>query len=144
MGALRTYLKRIPGLHPLYRSVQLARSPFLRFVPPGHYYSCVPDLQDVLARAEVIFRRDVRECPGIDLREAAQLELLDRLAPCARDLDFSRTRDATTRYYYENGQFGIGDALVLASLLRCFRPRRVVEVGSGFSSAAMLDVNDLV
>ena len=28
-------------------------------------------------------------------------------------------------------------------MLRIFRPRRVVEVGSGFSSALILDVNDI-
>jgi len=39
--------------------------------------------------------------------------------------------------------FSYGDGIVLYSFLRHFKPRRIIEVGSGFSSAAMLDVNEL-
>jgi predicted O-methyltransferase YrrM len=35
--------------------------------------------------------------------------------------------------------FAIGDALVLQAMLRIRRPERVIEVGSGWSSAVMLD-----
>ena len=42
-----------------------------------------------------------------------------------------------------NSQFKAGDAIVLYSMLRKHRPKRIIEIGSGFSSAAMLDVNDL-
>ena len=31
---------------------------------------------------------------------------------------------------------------MLYSMLRRFKPKRVIEVGSGFSSGAMLDVNE--
>ena len=35
--------------------------------PPGHFHSPIPDMEDVWARAETIFRRRT-EIPGIDLR----------------------------------------------------------------------------
>src|SRR5262249_30901378 len=47
------------------------------------------------------------------------------------------------RYYFRNEWFGYADALVLYGMIRYLRPRRVIEVGSGFSSAVMLDTNDL-
>ena len=43
----------------------------------------------------------------------------------------------------KNSYFGHGDAVVLFSMLRHLRPKRILEVGSGFSSALMLDTNDL-
>ncbi|HJQ35760.1 MAG TPA: class I SAM-dependent methyltransferase [Thermoanaerobaculia bacterium] len=46
------------------------------------------------------------------------------------------------RYWYDNGWFTYGDGATYALLLRAFEPKRVVEIGSGFSSALLLDVND--
>jgi len=42
-------------------------------------------------------------------------------------------------YHYDNAMFGFSDAFVLWSFLREFRPKQVIEVGSGYSSALMLD-----
>ena len=45
------------------------------------------------------------------------------------------------RYYYENDQFEIVDALFLHCMMRILKPKRIIEVGSGYSSAVMLDTN---
>jgi predicted O-methyltransferase YrrM len=42
----------------------------------------------------------------------------------------------------ENGFFVPSDAFTLSGIIRREQPRRVVEVGSGFSSAVMLDTLD--
>jgi len=39
--------------------------------------------------------------------------------------------------------FNHSDALILYSMLRHLRPQKIIEVGSGFSSALMLDVTDI-
>ncbi|HEU4402476.1 MAG TPA: class I SAM-dependent methyltransferase [Candidatus Polarisedimenticolia bacterium] len=121
----------------------MARSPFLRLAPPGHFYSPIPDLEEIAARSARLFRRDVADCPGIDLRVEAQIDRLDRLAAYYGDLPFPDAPGGSTRYHYDNGFFSHGDAIILYSTLRHDRPRRVIEVGSGFSSALMLDVNEL-
>ena len=46
------------------------------------------------------------------------------------------------RYYYENNAFSIGSAQVLHYMLRILKPNKVIEVGSGFSTAVMLDTNE--
>jgi len=46
------------------------------------------------------------------------------------------------RYHFDNAYFSYGDGVLLYSFLRHFRPKQVTEVGSGFSSALMLDVNE--
>jgi len=113
----------------------------LLFAPPGHFYSPLNDPGEVAARADRIFDPDP-ELPGIDLREDAQLALLDEFAAFYADMPFPREPGHGARYHLDNVFYGPGDAVVLYAMLRRLKPRRVVEVGSGFSSAAMLDVAD--
>jgi hypothetical protein len=108
------------------------------WVPPGHYYSPYPDLADFDARAERLL--DVsRDLPAVDLRERQQLALLDDLAPLMVDLPFPADRGDEHRYWFDNPAYSWGDGAVLHAMLRHVRPQRVVEVGSGYSSALLLD-----
>lgn len=106
--------------------------------PPGHFHSPVPDLEEVRARDAEIFDRPA-ELAGIDLRADAQLALVEELRRYAADQPFGAGPTDGLRYHYDNDYFGWGDGLVLFCMLRHLRPARVVEVGSGFSSALMLD-----
>lgn len=45
--------------------------------------------------------------------------------------------DKEPTYYYNNGSFGSGDAEVLYAMIRYLKPKRIVEVGSGFSTLMM-------
>jgi len=110
--------------------------------PPGHFYSPIPDLNDVRRRADRIFDRSPRELPGIDLNEAGQLELLEAFAGYYAEMPFGRERRPGLRYFFGNPYFAQSDAVFLYCMLRHFRPRQVVEVGSGFSSAVMLDTSE--
>lgn len=153
MSKLKDVVRRIPGVHKAYRYayrhlrhafrvIRLLKSPFLKTYPPGHYHSPIPDLDVILEKENLLFREDVKTCPGIDLREGAQLDLLSELATHYDDLPFSEQPIASSRYYYENMWFNYADAIVLFGMLRHFKPSKVIEVGSGFSSAVMLDTND--
>jgi predicted O-methyltransferase YrrM len=106
--------------------------------PPGHFHSPIPDLEEVRARDAEIFDRPA-ELAGIDLRDDAQLALVNELARYAANQPFGAEPTDGLRYHYDNDYFGWGDGLVLFCMLRHLRPARVVEVGSGFSSALMLD-----
>ena len=115
--------------------------PVLKAFPDGHFYSPIPDLHEVARRdAEVFAAPD--ELPGIDLGIARQLELLPLLARASADAAFPARRQPGHRYYKDNNFFGAGDAIVWYGMLRRLRPQRVVEVGSGFSSAVLLDAVD--
>src|SRR5207244_10036767 len=47
------------------------------------------------------------------------------------------------RYRFENPNYSYNDAIVLYGMMRHAQPHRIVEIGSGYSSCAMLDVNEL-
>src|SRR5207253_2690994 len=46
------------------------------------------------------------------------------------------------RFHFSQDWYMEADSITLYSMLRLFRPRHIVEVGSGFSSALMLDVDE--
>lgn len=110
--------------------------------PPGHFYSPIPDLDEVRRREQAIFRSADEPVAGVDLREQSQLALLrDLAAPCAEQPWADKPRPGL-RYGFDNPNFQQGEALVLLGLMRLMRPRRVIEIGSGWSSCALLDVNE--
>ncbi len=109
--------------------------------PPGHFYSPIPALEDIAAREEQIFRKP-RALPGIDLNEAGQLELLEKLGQFHSDQPFPEQQSDTLRFFADNPNYRYGEALTLYGMLRLLRPRRVIEVGSGYSSCVILDTRD--
>src|SRR5712692_5985289 len=68
-----------PVLRGLVRVRRRLRPDYRMAWPPGHYYSPIPSLSEVRARAAAIFATP-RLVPGVDLREADQLALVEELA----------------------------------------------------------------
>ena len=151
-SGLRSFLR----LLPFYRRVEKENSrlrkevdalraqqgEWARFFPPGHFYSPLPSKEEV---AEAFARGGFGPpFPGIDLNEAGQFARLEQFADWYAEQPFPEKLTAGRRYYLENPSYGHYDAIMLYGMLREARPRRIVEVGSGFSSAAMLDLNEQV
>jgi predicted O-methyltransferase YrrM len=113
--------------------------PFLRFAPPGHFYSPIPDLREIELDAERLFGDQRPSLVGIDLREEGQIETIRSIAELVAVAEFPEEKSSARRFYWRNTQYGLADAYTLVGMIRMLRPRRVIEVGSGFSSAAMLD-----
>jgi predicted O-methyltransferase YrrM len=103
---------------------------------PGHFYSPIPARADVLRYAERIRPRDGAALPEIDLNEQAQLALLSRLSEHARRWK----PNSDDRFRVENDYLPTADAIVLIAMLLETKPRQYVEIGSGFSSALVLDI----
>lgn len=110
------------------------------FVPPGHYYSPIPDeaLVDKIAANPL---QKKRELPAIDMNEKEQLALLEHFKEYYKEIPFTTEPSEEYRYYYDNIMFSYSDAIFLFGMLRHFQPKKVIEVGSGFSSAVILDTN---
>ena len=89
-----------------------------------------------------MFDTRVRRIAGVDLNEAAQLSLLDELIPFYDGQPFTPHKQEGLRYFFENNAFSYFDAIIYYCLLRRLEPRRVIEVGSGYSSCALLDTNE--
>lgn len=106
------------------------------WVLPGHFYS--PITKDSSFK-----RNDARkQIPGIDLNTKNQLLLLSKFRKHYQKQPFTSQKSKTNRYYFDNDQFSYSDALSLFCMLLEKKPSRVIEVGSGYSSALMLDTNN--
>ncbi len=112
------------------------------WMPPGHFYSPIPDIADIKAREAEIFENIPRQLPGIDHREAEQLSLFKQFAAYFQEADFPAHKEARCRYYHQNQWYPYGDAMWLHCMIRHRRPKRIIEVGSGFSSCVILDANE--
>lgn len=110
---------------------------------PGHFYSPIVSFKTIKNRAHEIFDIKSNEIPGINLYETEQLELLEKLAKMYSSVPFPEEKTANFRYFYKNSYYSYSDAIFLHLMIRFFKPKSIIEIGSGFSSALMLDTNNL-
>lgn len=144
LAHLRARLEELGILHTVGGPEATDWAPFLSFAPPGHFYSPIPLLSEVERDAQHVLAASSTTI-GIDLRGEEQLELFQTLAALIRsDWPFPDERTDGFRYHSGRGNFayGIGDGMMLHGMLRHLRPRRLIEVGSGFSSALTIDTNE--
>jgi hypothetical protein len=106
--------------------------------PPGHFYSPVPSRAEVLTHVEALKEKPPKLL-DIELNHERQFELLRAFAGFYKDLPFPDYRNGSCRYYYDQTVFCHPDAIFLYTFLRKTAPANIIEVGSGFSSAVILD-----
>ncbi len=112
------------------------------WVPPGHYYSPLFHRKNLAEEAAQLAKEVPRHLPHISLDENRLLANLCSMDLAGRPVGFPRQPDPLWRYHAENGSYPDNDAACLAGMARIFRPKRILEVGCGFSSALAFDLND--
>jgi predicted O-methyltransferase YrrM len=109
---------------------------------PGHYYSPIVDPSTIAEYVENQFLQEPDDMKGLHFDEDAMVEFWKENAEFIKNTRFSEDDDGKNRYYYNNDQFPYGDAMMLRAMIAHSQPKYVIEVGSGFSSACMLDAVD--
>lgn len=110
------------------------------FVPPGHFYSPIVDVEELRPRFSI--EPAPGQLPGIAIDDRAHMRLWEEFLPYLQQIPFPERATAPFRYYFENPAFSYADASILYAMLCRFRPRRLTEVGCGFSSVCALDTID--
>jgi hypothetical protein len=110
--------------------------------PAGHFYSPVVDPATI---AQTRVWPDRPDIPGIDFNDASHVQIVSELFPrFMPDYDYPPALPVTptlASFFGNNPHFSMLDAPALFVLLRAWKPRRIIEVGSGFSTLLMADVN---
>lgn len=111
------------------------------FAPPGHFYSPIVDTKEAAAYFDVSVDRahSTERLAGVNIDNEAMLSLWAELAGLMNTSAMPYEEAEGWRYRVNNDAFAYGDGYVLNAMLRKFRPRRLIEVGSGWSSACALD-----
>ena len=143
---MKNVIKKIIEKLPYVKAIKAEKDYFQEqlnqlHVPPGHYYSPTISQSELKLKEQEIWKKKDPELLGLDLNVKGQLELLNDLLPFYKDLPFSRTKNEELRYFYENEMYSYSDAIFLYSMIRHFKPKKIIEIGSGFSSAVILDTN---
>jgi predicted O-methyltransferase YrrM len=133
---IKALINRTPFFKDLIKQVRKQGA-----YPAGHYYSPIPSNEDVLAYVKSRMPPD-SELPGIELNKQGQHALLSEYVHYYNEIPFSDEKTPEQRYYYDNIWFSYSDAIFLYCFLRKNMPKRIIEVGSGFSSAVILDTID--
>lgn len=99
---------------------------------PVHFYSPVPDVKTL---PEITWKRQFDDTPGWNLNVVEQLALLAELSRFAPELTgIPRKPVSADDFSWENPAFNETDASLYYAIIRHFRPRRVVEIGGGYST----------
>ena len=108
---------------------------------PGFYYSTIPSEEDLIKYGPKIWND--KELLGIDLNLDSQLELFHSFSEFYKELPFPADPEIGFNYYFNNPAYSYFDGFVLYSMIRKLKPKNIIEIGSGWSSCLMEDINKL-
>lgn len=148
-SALNHWLDKLKTSHSIYAMVHelafctealMFRKSRL-FVPPGHFYSPVVDVESV----DAFLKNGVEKSPpptsvpniSIDANSIKRNWLA--LVPFMKEAPFKDEKTVGQLYQLSNPSYGFGDGYMLNAMLRRYDPKRVIEVGCGWSSACIID-----
>ncbi len=102
---------------------------------PNHFYSPIPDLNEL----DQLIWKNKSQLVGIDLNEEKQLQLLSLFNTKYKDEYDKLPKNYSDiskpyQYFLNNEYFGPISGEFLYCAIRHFKPKRIVEIGSGFSS----------
>jgi hypothetical protein len=101
---------------------------------PSNFYSTVPSVDELDTSFEYAERTPYLSTGLFDREFLA--DLLGKIAGLGAELQGPEHGDhqAPAGFFWQNGQFGFSDAAAYYAFIRHFKPRRVLEVGAGFST----------
>lgn len=100
----------------------------------NHFYSPIPDTRTLKDELWTKYS----ELVGIDINEKYQLELLSVFSKFKTEYDGLPLNYSPGLkpydYYIKNGAFESVDGEILYCMIRYFKPRKIIEIGSGYST----------
>lgn len=140
--AIKNFINQLPYVKTLYQeNLHTKRN---SAVPAGHYYSPIVLVDDVKKREDQIWKnREFDVITGIELNTQKQIQLLFEFEKYYNEIPFKEEQQEGLRYYFKNEFYSYTDGIILHSMIRHYQPKRIIEIGSGFSSSVMLDTNEL-
>lgn len=109
--------------------------------PFNFYESPFYDISEIRKKEEDVFDYS-KKALEINFNLNRQIELLKQMEQYDI-INWSREKQEKYRFYYNNAMFSTGSSDSLYYMLRILKPEKIIEVGSGFSTAVMLDTNDI-
>ena len=106
----------------------------------GHYYSPVPASADIKAPNERVKLADI--LANLSINYSYQQDLFREMIKEYPNVDLPEVARQGKKYFCKNSFYSHMDGMTLSMMIRILKPVRIIEIGSGFSSAAILDTSD--
>ncbi len=115
------------------------------FIPDNHKLKCFPFNHyesPYHSREELLSYKDTtnESVLDIDFNLEYQEEFLKKILDNKEEFKEFLRHDI--RYKADNGYYNYVDAFVYFSVIKLYRPKRIIEIGSGFSTCLALDINE--
>jgi len=135
-------LNKILNLFPHVKGLKKRIQDYEKYIAfePGHYYSPIVDPLNFADNRNKV--KESSNFPEINFNEKEQLETLKSFKKYYDELPFKDFKKEGLRYYYCNDFFTYSDAISLFCMIRKCKPKKIIEIGSGYSSALVLDTNE--
>lgn len=125
-----------------FKPVVMEESDYRNAVPFNHYESPYPDIVEIHKNEKNLFDRN-KEVLDINFNIDRQLTIIKEMEHLKLpEWPDGKRENMQTRYSYNNGVFEKGSADALSYMIQMVKPKNIIEVGSGYSTAVMLDTND--
>ncbi|MBV6485341.1 MAG: hypothetical protein KFKLKKLM_01902 [Flavobacteriales bacterium] len=139
---LKSLLNQLPYIRGLVKKV--ANYDKNACYPAGHYYSPIINVTEIKSKEDIIWKKTASDIvKGVNLNTSKQLELIAEFNKYYNEIPFKANKQDKLRYFFDNKYYSYTDGIMLYNMMRHIKPKQIIEVGSGFSSALMLDVNDV-
>ena len=139
---MKSIINRLPYIKELYQENQEYKQNSC--FSPGHFYSPIVSVKEIIKYENQIWRKDLTDkISGIDLNTVSQLQNIKEISKYYNYIPYKSQQQENLRYYFENDFYSYSDGIILFMMINHLKPKRIIEVGSGFSSALMLDTNQL-
>jgi len=134
---VKSFQKKLDEIETKYQH------PGIKIFPPGHFHSPLPDIEAIKLEESKIFHIYSASLHGVDLNVERQLHLFNEFIKTYKEQPFYDKKQKELRYFFDNQAYPHGDGILLYCFIRYLKPKRIIEVGSGYSSCVILDTNEL-
>lgn len=111
--------------------------------PAGHFFSPVVDPEQVTDYVEENREAGLRcGIAGVELPLAEMEDFWIRNRQFIASTPFHEKPTPEFRYCFTGGPYNYGDGTTLRAVIADRRPKKIIEIGSGYSTACMLDTVD--
>jgi len=134
---IKTLVNKLPYVRSLYKQTLNTAH------PNGHFYSPIISIEDIKKKEAEIWKNvEIDGVLGINLRTEDQIKLVTQFTQYYNEIPFKTEKQTNIRYQFENEYYSYTDGIILYSIIRHYKPKKIIEIGSGYSSAVMLDTNE--
>jgi predicted O-methyltransferase YrrM len=118
------------------------KNEIIPFFYDGQYASPVVDPRTVDAYLNKSRSLEPQCIPSLEESIPGMRDFWNDNLELIKNTPFAESDGPIHRYHYANGSYPHGDAIILRAMMFNLKPKKIIEIGSGFSTACMLDAAD--